>query len=54
MILKGLYGGYRVRWREHGVLRQRTFRTWNEARIFDGEQKAAKRQAQPPVDEPNM
>src|SRR5437870_4746077 len=36
MILKGLYGGYRVRWREHGVLRQSTFRTWNDARIFDG------------------
>jgi hypothetical protein len=35
VILKNLAGGYRVRWREHGILRQQTVATWEDARKLD-------------------
>ena len=51
MILKNVAGGYRVRWREQGALRQQTVATWDEARKLDA-QKVLKRRGRPRRHEP--
>ena len=53
MILKGPYG-YRVRWRERGILRQQTCRTKEEATFLNASKMLNRRQAAPPVNQRNI
>lgn len=53
MILKRR-SRYRVRWRENGILRQKTCRTLEEARTVEADKILKSRQAAPPVQQPNI
>src|SRR5262249_31053512 len=46
--------GYRVRWKEHGIPRQRTCRTLEEARLVSAEKTLARRRVSPLVKWPNV
>src|SRR2546427_5496371 len=56
MILKpdAVHKHYRVRWREETELRQQTCASFEEATIIDGQKKAARGQALPPVTQRNI
>jgi len=56
MILKpdAVHKHYRVRWREETELRQQTCASFEEATILDGQKKAARGQALPPVTQRNI
>src|SRR5438093_6146602 len=56
MILKpdARHAHYRVRWREGTEIRQQTCTSFEEATILDGQKKAARGQALPPVTQRNI